>query len=103
MITKTLDLNNIEQKIFWALMLCICAVSGLYLFSVVSLTMAGVDRDHLSRTAHSLATKASDLESEYLMQSNSITMAYVQELGFHEVNAKFANTASPISKLSIAR
>lgn len=102
MTTKTLDLNNIERKIFWALVSCICIAVGFYLYSVLALTVAGVDRDHLSRAAHDLATQAGDLEAEYLAESNSITLAHAEELGFHEVSAKFAETATPI-KLSMAR
>lgn len=101
MITQTLDFNNIEQKIFWVLVSCIAAVAGFYMYSVLSLTVAGVERDHLSRAAHDLATRAGDLEASYLTQSNSVTFTHAQELGFHEVNAKFADIA-PL-KFSMAR
>jgi hypothetical protein len=103
MTTQTLDLNNIERKIFWTFAALLGATMGFYLYSVASLTIAVVDRDHMSATAHELAAKAADTEREYLAQSNSITLAYAQSLGFQEVPAKFAGTESSVSKLSIAR
>ena len=108
MTTKTLDLNDIERKIFWGLVAGITLVVSFYLYSVLSLTIAGVDRDHFSRSAHDLSMKIGDLESEYLTRSNSVTLARAEALGFHEVSAKF--TSSPISatavepmKISMAR
>lgn len=101
MITQTLDLNNIERKVFWMLVSCIGLAMGFYLYSALSLTVAGVERDHLSLAAHDLSTKAGDLEADYLTQSNSVTLAHAQELGFHEVNAKF--TGGTAIKLSMAR
>lgn len=104
MITRTLDLNNIERKFFWVLAACIGVTIAFYLYSVLALTVAGVDRDRFSRAAHDLATKAGDLEVEYLSQSNVVTLSYAQELGFHEVNAKFAGlSANSVEKLSMAR
>lgn len=103
MITKTLDFNNIERKIFWALVSCLGVVLAFYLYSVLALTVAGVDRDHLARAARDLSTQAGDLEAEYLSASNSVTLAHAQELGFHEVNAKFASTNPAKVVLSMAR
>ena len=109
MTTQTLELNNIERKIFWVLASFVGLAVGFYFYSVTSLTVAVVDRDHMNATAHELAAKSADIEQEYLTQANSITLAYAQGLGFHEVSAKFAGTnASPItldtgSKLSMAR
>lgn len=107
MITKTLDLNNIERKIFWVLASLVCLTIGFYLYSALALTVAGVDRDRLSRRVHALATDAGDLEAEYLAQSNSVTLARAQELGFREVNAKFADLGKSAqgdtAKLSLAR
>lgn len=103
MITKTLDFNNIERKIFWILTALLSLALAFCLYSALSLTIAGVDRDYMSRSAHTLATKAGDLEAEYLAQSNSITLARAEELGFHEVNAKFANATPAPIVLSMAR
>lgn len=109
MTTQTLDLNNIERKIFWALASMLGLVLAFYLYSVASLTIAVVDRDAMSTSAHELATKAADTEQEYLAQANSITLAYAQSLGFREVSAKFAGTPivgiseSSGAKLSLAR
>lgn len=101
MTTKTLDLNNIEQKIFWVLALLVGVVVSFYLYSVVSLTIAVVDRNSMNNAAHQLANQASELETEYLSQTNSVTLAYAQSLGFHEVTAKFARNTE--IKLGLAR
>lgn len=101
MTTQILDLSNIERKLFWILVSFISLALGLYLYSALSLTVSGIDRDHFARSAHDLATKAGDLEADYLAQSNAVTLAHAEELGFHEVNAKFAGV-TPV-KLSFAR
>lgn len=101
MTTKTLDLYNIEQKIFWVLSSLIGVVVMLYLYSVISLTLAVVDRNSMNNATHQLANQASELESEYLKQTNSVTLAYAQTLGFHEANAKFARNTE--IKLGMAR
>ncbi|OHA80209.1 MAG: hypothetical protein A2747_01140 [Candidatus Yonathbacteria bacterium RIFCSPHIGHO2_01_FULL_44_41] len=101
MTTKTLDLNNIERKIFWALLALLGIVSAFYLYSVLSLTLAVVDRNDMNRRAHEIANSAGILEAEYLAQANSVTLAYAQNLGFREVNAKF--TGDNGARLSVAR
>lgn len=101
MTTKTLDLNNIERKIFWTMMTLLGMVAAFYLYSVASLTIAAVDRNNINHTAHELANTAGALEAEYIAQANSITLAYAQNLGFHEVNEKF--TGSTGIKISMAR
>lgn len=101
MTTKVLDLNNIERKIFWALVSLLGLVASFYLYSVATLTLAVVDRNNMSHTAHELAVASGDLEAEYLTQSNSVTLAYAQNLGFHEVNVKF--TGDNGVKVAMAR
>lgn len=100
MTTKTLDLNNIEQKIFWILASLIGVVVAFYLYSVLSLTIAVVDRNSTNTATHQLANKTGALEAEYLSQTNSVTLLYAQSLGFSEVNAKFAG--SPMAALATA-
>lgn len=109
MTTQTLDLNNIERKIFWSLASLLGITLGFYLYSVASLTVAVVDRNQMNAAARDLATKVASTEQEYLAQSNSITLAYAQSIGFLEVPAKFASASvgsiseGPVVKLSIAR
>lgn len=101
MTTKTLELNNIERKIFWVLSTALAVVLSFYLYSALVITIAGVDRNNMNRTAHELATKASSLEAEYLAGVNGVTLAYAKELGFHEVNTKF--TGDNTTKVAMAR
>ncbi len=109
MTTQTLDLNNIERKIFWTLASLLGISIGFYLYSVASLTVALIDTSSMNATAHDLASKTATIEQEYLERSNSITLAYAQTLGFKEVSAKFANVNLPSSpadsgiKLSMAQ
>ena len=101
MTTKTLDLNNIERKIFWIMIALLGLIAAFYLYSVATLTVAVVDRNNMNRTAHELANTAGALEAEYITQANSITLAYAQNLGFHEVNAKFTGDVG--TKITMAR
>ncbi|MBI5799092.1 MAG: hypothetical protein HZB10_04140 [Candidatus Yonathbacteria bacterium] len=101
MTTKTLELNNIERKVFWVLVTLLGVVAAFYLYSVASLTLAVVDRDNINRATHEFMNTAVVLEAEYIAQANSFTLAYAHGLGFNEVNAKFARGSS--AKLSVAR
>ena len=108
MTTKVLDLNNIERKLFWALSGLLVGLVACYLYAVLSLTIAGVERDHMSSASRDLATQTGDLEGEYMNIQNSVTLARAQELGFHEVSAKFAglstaDASNAAVKLSMAR
>lgn len=101
MTTQTLDLYNIERKVFWALVALLCGFVMFYLYSVSALSFAVVERNTMNQKAHELANTAGRLEGEYLSQTNAITLAYAQKLGFEEVNAKFAGDTGV--KLSLAR
>lgn len=101
MTTKTLDLNNIERKIFWILASFLGITVSFYLYSVGSLTMAVVERDKINHTTHELALVSGALEAEYLARASKVTLAYAQNLGFQEVNAKFTKMGS--TKVSMAR
>ena len=109
MTTQTLELNNIERKLFWSLSALLLLVLSFYLYSVASLTLAVIDRDHINSTAHELAAKEAEVEQQYLAKTNSITLAYAQSIGFREVSAKFADsqaqngTMDSNTKLSMAR
>jgi len=103
MTTKTLEFNNIERKIFWILATALGVVVIFYLYSVLTLTVAVVDRNSMNASAHELASRASELETEYLSQTNSITLAYAETLGFSEVNAKFAHRGTEVASLAMAR
>lgn len=102
MTTKTLALNNIERKIFWVLSTALAVVLSFYLYSALVITLAGVDRNNINRQAHELAVTSGSLEEEYLSEMNRVTLAYAQNLGFHEVSAKFAG-ADNSSKVALAR
>ncbi len=101
MTTKTLDLNNVESKLFWTLAVLLGICIMVYTYSISSLTVNVVERDRMSRTAHEIAIKVGDLEQEYLSLQKGVTLAYAQELGFKEVTAKYTSQESP--KLSFAR
>lgn len=101
MTTKTLALMNIEKKIFWTLAALLGLSVGFYLYSILTLTVAVVDRNNTNRAVHNLASQVGNLEAEYLNQTNTMTLAYAKELGFTEVNAKFAGDTT--QKFSFAR
>lgn len=111
MTTKTLELNNIEQKIFWILASLLGLAAAFFMYSAFSLTIAGVDRNNLTQAAHALANITGNLEAEYLAQTNGVTLAYAEGRGFQEVKAKFTGSyaiasvaaADTSAKLSMAR
>lgn len=102
MTTKVLDLNNIERKLFWALSVLFVGLIAFYLYSVLSLTVSGVERDQMSRAARTLAAEAGALEAEYFTMQNSITLARAEALGLREVSSKFTGTIGG-KELSMAR
>ena len=101
MTTKTLDLYDIEGKIFWTLAIAISLVVIFAVYSFSALTFAAIDRDNMNRASHELANDTGVLEAEYLTETNSITLAYAKNLGFSETDAKFTMENTP--KLGMAR
>ena len=98
MSTQTLDFTDIEMKFFWFLSSLLMVVVTFYLYSVLSLTFAVVDRDNINRTIRNVAVTSGLVESEYLALSNRITLSYAETLGFKELNVKFANTSDISTK-----
>ncbi len=106
MTTKILDLNNIERKLFWAFSAFFVGLLAFYLYSALSLTIAGVERDQMSHSSRTLALQASDLEGEYMGIQNSVTILNAEKLGFSEVVAKFSSSpkeGASSAKLSLVR
>lgn len=89
MTTETLNLHNIERKIFWILASFLGIAVLFYFYSVFTMTLAVVERDRTIASARVLASSAGDLEQEYMSIQNGITLARAEELGFREVSAKF--------------
>lgn len=108
MTTQTLDLNNIERKLFWILFGSLSIAIALYLYSAFSLMGSVVARDQISSLSHDASVSSGDLEQEYLVLKNSITHTRAEELGFKEVPVKFTAAPSPhegelLAKFSSAR
>lgn len=101
MTTKVLDFSNIEQKLFWVFAGLFTLTLSFYFYSVVSLTMSGVERDRTASTVRELSAQTGVLEAEYLGLQNSVTLAYAEGLGLKEVAAKFTGNNS--TKISLAR
>lgn len=94
MTTKTLELNNIERVVFWALAVGLGAAIALYLYSVLSMTVSVVARDRVLSEVRTLSATASELEQEYMNMQNSVTLAHAETLGFKEVAPKFSTGSS---------
>ncbi len=106
MTTKILDLNNIERKLFLAFSGLFVVLISFYLYSVFSLTVAGVERDQMSHVSRDIALHVGDLEGEYMGIQNSVTILGAEKLGFREVAAKFTSSPESIdksTKLSLSR
>ncbi|MBI3634007.1 MAG: hypothetical protein HY228_00085 [Candidatus Yonathbacteria bacterium] len=94
MITKILDLDNIERKLFWILSGCLGIVLTIYLYSAFSLMGSVVSRDQISSSFREVSVTGGALEQEYITLKNSITLARAQELGFEEFPVKFSSVTS---------
>ncbi|MEK7539009.1 MAG: hypothetical protein AAB552_04165 [Patescibacteria group bacterium] len=102
MTTKTLDFNNIEQKLFWIFVGVATLLIAVYLYSAFSVTVNVVERNKMTQATRDIEAKVGTLEAEYMQIQNSITLAYAKNLGLKEVTAKFT-TETPSVKFSIVR
>lgn len=102
MTTKVLDLNNIERKFFWVLLAMFGVLVAFYMYSILSITINGVEREQMTRTIRTLALTAGDLETEYFTVQNSITLARAESLGLKEVTPRYTETDTSL-KLSMMR
>jgi len=100
MTTKIL-VDNLERKLFWLFAGLLGVSFILYFYFVISLTVAGVTRDHVISMTREKTAEASILEQEYMNLQNSVTLEHANKLGFKEVKVKFSRTAH--DKISLAQ
>jgi Golgi nucleoside diphosphatase len=94
MTTKTLDFDNITQKLFWFFFSMVILLIVTYLYATFSLTVSVVERNEMAQVAYDLEEKVGKLEIEYMRIQNSVTLGYAKSLGFTEVQPKFTEDIS---------
>lgn len=104
MTTKIFNFSNIEHKLFWFFFGVLVVMIAFYLYSAFSLTVNVVERNRLGRVAHELEVRVGTAEAEYIKLQNSITLETANNLGLHEVVAKFTKEKSEFAgQVSMAR
>lgn len=103
MSTKILDFNNIERKLFWIFFGSVVLAVGFYLYSAFALTFAVVERDKALSSVRTMALSSADLEQEYMMLQNTVTLSFAEKQGFREVAPKFTLTSSNSEMLALSR
>lgn len=101
MTIQVLDFNNFTRTFFWLLFSLVILLAGVYFWITFSLTSDMVERGKMIQKVYELQTKVGKIEVEYMRMQNSVTLGYAKNLGFVEVEPKFAG--APSKKFSLAR
>lgn len=82
MMTKVLQLNNLEQKLIILLGFLLISLCFIYIYLVNSTILHTSLRSHNQEEAFALQTEVTNLVSDYMELSKEIDMAYAESLGF---------------------
>ncbi len=88
MITKSLQLNNLSQKLFWFLVVLIVLLSIAYVYFVNSSIINVALRDDHEEEISVVQTQITSLVTEYLALSSLIDFDQAVLLGFAEAKDK---------------
>jgi hypothetical protein len=82
---RSIAVHNFEEKMFFALAVCIALTLGLYFYFISATILRVVDRTGALAEAKVLDTKISELESEYMSRGAGIDLPSAKTLGYEEV------------------
>jgi len=88
--------NEKYKGLFWGLVCSFFALSVLYVYYVNTAAMNGVAWEDTARQARVTESTISELESTYLSQKRTVTLALASELGFENTKRVTFLTPRPV-------
>jgi len=82
---KAISVYDIQQKIFWFLVVALVTTSVLYMFIVSKTILSVVHRNVAEERIKDLNSEISDIESQYISLGQNINLPYAASLGFHDI------------------
>ena len=86
--TKTATKLTIGKRILSVLVLCVVISLGLYVYFVSTSIINILVRKEIENKITAVSSRMSDLEAEYLVRKNEITLEYAYTQGFANVTSK---------------
>jgi hypothetical protein len=97
--TQTIrKIDRLSDTIFWALLVGIVALSGLYMFNVQKAIRNVVERNNIQADIVALSSKLSESEFQYINSVGDITLESAHKLGFTSAVEKTFVTRERISQ-----
>ena len=97
-----IDNGNLQKKILNMILWSIGALVVFYVIFLGNMVFNIIERKALEVSAGKLSNEVSDLELQYLSESQKIDLNLAYSLGFKEVKTKFA-TRKSLGSISIAK
>ncbi len=82
--TKITTFDNIEKRIFKALIAGILFSAFLYIYFVSTSVVNIVQRKNIESETQGLSSNVGNLESQYISLNKNITLSYAKSLGYVE-------------------
>lgn len=73
-----------RKGLFWLLTCSLFSLSSLYVYYVNTVAMNGVRWENAAKQASAVESAVSELESNYLSEKRTITLALAERLGFED-------------------
>lgn len=101
-ISKQLNINCLERKVFWSLAVLLVFSSIMYAYLVNQTILNIVERENLEGDIITLNSNISELEFDYISLKNDINLDYAHSIGFVNVGkVKFASRKLPGQTLTL--
>jgi hypothetical protein len=105
MTAKTIAATYSHKKLFWYLTYTLIALVLVYIYCINVIVMGVVQRENLRTKFGALKTSVTNLESQYVAVSGTITLDLAHNLGYKDAadKASFAYSSNPGVTLSYRR
>ena len=100
--SRILNIDNLERKVFFALLAFLLLFSSLYIHWVRKTVLHVVERDRIYTEMSSLTSRVGDLESKYISLTSGITLELAVANGFKETTeTRYISKHALTKKLSL--
>ena len=82
------QVHSFERHAFMSTLVIVVLLSGLYIFLISASIFNVVARAETEQSIINLHSQIGELESDYLLRKNTITLILAYDLGFTDINEK---------------
>jgi len=85
---RAAQVHSFERHVFMSMLIAVVLLSGLYIFLISTSIFNVLTRVETEQSIINLHSQIGELESDYLLYKNAITLMLAHDLGFTDINEK---------------